>query len=174
MRKTLRKNSGITQLLIIAQIINLPLLSGQTICETKSIDGVFAYEQSHYLWSEDDMIYRKASFVRVRNDSVNYMEGIYTFEYGVNVPKECLHEKNKMSVTYNTNSLNDSIHLFLEKRETSFLKKNGGTYKLFNLELQVMFLGYCSMKITNGKKFTNKEIPCYLILSFNKIDSLTK
>jgi len=120
------------------------------------------------------MIYRRASLVEIKNDTVNYMAGIYTFEYNINVPVDCINEKNKSTINYNTNSLNDSLHSILGKKETFSLKENGGIYKIFNLELQVLYLGRRKIYITNGVKFTFKEIPCYLILNFNKIYPLVK
>jgi hypothetical protein len=168
MQKTSSKNRLSIQLFLI--VLNVTSAAGQTLCETKIVKGEFAYEQSPSIWSEDDMIYRRASLVMVKDNFINYMEGIYTFEYGIDVPEECINKKNLGAVTYYTKSLNDSMHSLLELQETLFLKKNGGVYKLFNLELEVMYLGLRVMKIREEWGFTDREIPCYLILNFNEFE----
>ncbi|MEY5047748.1 MAG: hypothetical protein RLZZ175_1107 [Bacteroidota bacterium] len=139
------------------------------ICDVKHIEGDFAFEWSNDLWSEDDMIYRRASLFVIQNDSIAYKEGFYAFEYGLEVPKQCINEQNSKSIKYFSIGINDSLHSVLEKYETSILSTKEGQYKCFNLSLNVMYLGDGVIRIRRGNEFIKRKVPLYLVLNFNKI-----
>ncbi len=139
------------------------------ICDVKHIEGDLAFESSYDLWSEDDMIYRRASLFVIQNDSIAYKEGLFGFEYGLEVPKACINDQNRKAIKYFSTAINDSLHLVLEKYETTLLNSKEGQYKNFKLSLDVMYLGEGLIRIRQGGKFIKRKLPIYLVLNFNKI-----
>lgn len=144
------------------------------VCDEKDYDGIFAYEFSDDLWSADDMIYRRPSLVQLINDSICYEWGLFVFEYGIGVPKECINEHNNEKIRYYNHSLNDSIHLMLINKETVLLNKDGSEYKLFDIRFHAIFLGFRDMHIRFDGKVIEKNIPCYLVTDFYTIKSIDK
>jgi len=167
MQRILKKSKC---LFIALVFVNISLF-GQDLktCEIRKVEGLFAYEASFDLWSEDDMIYRRASLFSLENDTVAFKRGLFAFEYGVDVPKYCITPETEKAIKYFSGSLNDSIHSHIEGLNTKVLNTKEGKYKCIFLSMDVMFIRNEKIRIKEGANFFEKLLPLYLVLNFNYI-----
>jgi hypothetical protein len=154
---------------ILFILLNKLSFSQLKICDTILLKKTLLYEYSLNTISLEDMILREKSLVEMKNNKPNYRLGVYYIDIES--------KKNRLNLCKNTrNSLvfnSDSIYRIFDSLNSLNITYMGCKYKSYNLEMEVVYLGYENINYIKKNKLKVTNGPIYKIIGI-KFISVTK